>query len=337
VLSSCSKSDPPNNSTYTGWAVGQAYNGFGTIINTQNDGFSWIRQQIPSLAPDVDIYDINALDYQTAWVVGGVVGGYGLILNTLDGGLNWTRKGTVSQIPNVELSAVYVIDQQIVWIAGKNNRILTTADQGITWRSFILDSTRQVNYNSITASGNLNLWISGVPASKNPNDTIAVIMHSTDGGLTWFQQGLHDTLPGAVNCTFAVDDSTLFAAADGYVYKTTNGGNQWYPAFLKPGKKINAVCAEDINDVWAVGNNDAIYHSTNGGATWDTITPQVKGYNLLGVTTNGPAQKIWIVGANTTGKGKGIILYTNNDGQTWFLEDYPADAGLYRVSFPVTR
>lgn len=333
----CSKSDSGSTGTYTGWAVGQVYNGYGTILNTQNDGFSWLRQVIPSLDPDVNINDINALDSQEAWVVGGVVNGFGLILRTLDGGLNWDRVGTLDQIPNVELMAVYVVDKQTIWVAGKNNRILYTADQGMTWRSFKLDSIFQINFTSITVSGTKNLWITGEPITKNPNDSIAVIMHSPDGGVTWSTQGLQDTLPGKIHNIFAVDDSTLYAAADGFVYKTTNGGLKWYITFSNQNKRINAVCAEDINDIWAIGNNDGLFHSTNGGVHWDTIKPQIKGNNLLGMTANGSAQKVWIVGANTAGIGKGIILYTNNDGQSWFLEDYPVETGLYKISFAGAR
>jgi photosystem II stability/assembly factor-like uncharacterized protein len=333
----CSKSDPPSEGNYSGWAAGQAVNGYGTIVNTQNDGFSWSRQQIPTLAPDVNMNDIHAFDSQTAYSVGEVVNGYGLILRTLNGGITWERVGTISQIPNVELMAVYVIDLQNIWVAGKSNRVLYTTDQGMNWNSLKLDTIAQINFTSITISGKTNIWISGEPVSRNPDDSVAVIMHSADGGITWVMQGLQDTLPGMVHNIFAVDDSNLYAAAEGFIYKSSNGGSKWSITFAKQNKRINAVCAEDINDIWAVGNNDAIYHSTNGGLHWDTITPQVRGNHLLGVTANGAAQKVWIVGSNSAGIGKGIILYTNNDGETWFLEDYPADAGLNKISFPVTK
>lgn len=333
----CSKSDSSSTGSHAGWAVGGTDSGYGTILNTQNDGFSWQRQQIPTLAPDVNINDINALNSQEAWAVGGVVNGYGLILSTLDGGITWNRVGILDQIPNIELLAVYVVDKQSIWVTGKNNRILNTADQGLTWRILKLDSLSRLNFTSITASGIKNLWITGEPVSKNPNDSIAVIIHSTDGGVTWYNQGLQDTLPGVIHNIFAVDDSTLYAAADGYIYKTLNGGMKWNITFTNQNKRINAVCAEDINDIWAVGNNDAIYHSTNGGLHWDTLKPQETGNNLLGITANGIAQKVWIVGARTTGPGKGIILYTNNDGQTWFLEDFPVETGLFKISFPVPK
>ena len=115
----CSKSDSPSDGTFTGWAVGQANSGYGTLITTQNDGFSWMRQQIQSLAPDVNINDISAFDSKTAYAVGEVVSGYGLILRTLDGGISWERVGVMGQIPNVALMAVYVIDLQNIWVAGK--------------------------------------------------------------------------------------------------------------------------------------------------------------------------------------------------------------------------
>jgi photosystem II stability/assembly factor-like uncharacterized protein len=332
----CTKSDTTSSGNYTGWAVGQTSNGYGTILNTQNDGFDWFRQQVSTLAPDVSLNDIKAFTSLEAWAVGGVVNGYGLILHTLDGGISWERMGTLNTVPNADLMAVLVIDAQTVWIAGKSNRVLYTTDKGLTWQNVRLDSASQVNFTSITGSGIKNIWVSGEPVSRNPGDSVAIIVHSADGGMSWFNQGLLDTLPGMIHNIFALDDSTLYAAADQYIYKSTNGGSKWQVVFSWPNNRINAVCAEDINNIWAVGNNDAIFHSINAGYQWDTIRPQVRGNNLLGVTANGVAQKVWIVGANAAGVGKGIILYTNNDGETWFLEDYPVETGIFKISFPPT-
>ena len=329
----CTKSTSSSGGTYTGWAVGQSFNGYATLLYTQNDGFSWIRQQIPNLAPAVNLNDISVLNSLDAWCVGGVVNGYGLILNTVDGGVNWSRVGSQLQIPNAELMAVHVFDQQTIWITGKSNRILYTTDKAVTWHNFKIDSLVPVNYTSFTASGSKNLWISGEPVNKSHHDSVAVIMHSSDGGVTWSQQWLPDSLQGVVHSIFALDDSTLYAAADGFILKSFNGGQSWFSTFSLLNKRLNAVYAEDINNVWAVGNNDALYHTKNAGLAWDTIKPQVTGNNLLGVTANGAAQKVWIVGSNANNVGKGIILYSNNDGVTWFIEDYPVDAGLNKVAF----
>ncbi|MCX6249961.1 MAG: YCF48-related protein [Bacteroidetes bacterium] len=328
----CSKTTPVADQTYTGWAVGPVYNGFGTIINTQNDGMSWLRQLTPGIASDVSITDISVLNSVEAWAVGDVLYGFGLILHTTDGGISWSRSGNEIQIPNSGLLCIKAINQQKIWVAGKNSTLLYSSDEGSTWTRYVIDTAIHVNYTSIAVVEDQNIWVSGEPLTRIDSTSSVVIFHSADAGQTWQRQGLQSGLSGIVHNIFAVDDSTLFAAAEGYIYGTIDAGVTWHIIFVLNGKKINAVSAQDVNNVWAVGDYDAIYHSKNGGASWDTITPMIHGHHFLGVTTK-PTQKIWIVGSSTTGIGKGTILYSNNDGKTWFIEDYPVDIGLTKIAF----
>jgi photosystem II stability/assembly factor-like uncharacterized protein len=332
ILFGCTKNETTVNQSYTGWAVGGVSGGYGTIINSQNDGMAWNRQANSSLVPDAFFMDVNMVSTQQVWAVGSVMNGYGLIMLTTDGGLNWIRKGSSATIPNVQFNAVCAIDANTVWVAGSGNYILSSQDNGTNWIVAKLDTAFNTNFTSITKSGTNNIWVTGEPVTAFTADTLPMIFHSSDAGVHWTRQGAGDNLTGTIHNIFAVDDSTLYAAADNFVYKSSNGGRHWSTVFALPGQRLNAVCAEDVNNVWAVGNNDAIFHSKNSGLQWDTIHPQLTGNHLTGITCK-PSQKVWIVGAPVTGTGKGILLYTNNDGETWFIPSFPSDAGLAKISF----
>ncbi len=333
LAGSCTKNnETTSNSDYTGWVAGEVSGGYGTILNTQNNGMAWYRQGSPQLAPNIGISDVYMVGELEVWAVGGVQNGYGLILHTSDGGINWSRVGTKTQIPNIELKAVHAIDVNTIWISGNNNTVLNSTDKGVTWRVFRLDTLKQVSFNSISSSGTNSLWITGEPVSKLDSNTMATIFHSSDGGTTWYAQGIQDSLTGSVHNIFSIDDANILAASDGYIYKSINGGTAWTRSMIVPGKRFNGVCAEDVNSLWAISDNDGIFHSLDGGLHWDTITPQLTGYNFKGIASKSGG-KIWVVGAPSTGTGKGIILYTKNAGETWFIQSFPTDQGLNKVSF----
>ena len=92
----------------------------------------------------------------------------------------------------------------------------------------------------------------------------------------------------------------------------------------------------DVENIWSVGDYDGIFHSLNGGASWDTVRPSLTGFRLMGVTV-AEVNRIWIVGAPSSGTGKGTIIYSRNAGNTWFIEPSPVDAGFRRVSFASAR
>ena len=185
----CTKSEPINDQQYKGWVVGQAESGFGTILSTSNDGFTWTRQGSQSQAAGVDLYDIHGLDQDNAWAVGGIFKGYGLILHTTDGGTTWSRQGTAAQIPNVRLYSVHAVDKQNIWVAGENSAILFTKDGGITWTSVNVSSLPPTIFYAINSFGTSSLWAVGATADTAFTDTVGLIFYSSDAGASWTRQG----------------------------------------------------------------------------------------------------------------------------------------------------
>ena len=336
LFTSCAEeSPPPDDQQYKGWVVGQAESGYGTILSTTNDGLTWSRQGSQSQASGVDLYDIHGLDKNYVWAAGGIYKGFGLILHSMDGGVNWGRQGTATTIPNVRLYAVHAINSLNIWAAGENNALLHSIDGGLTWNQVALTSIPPSIFYSITSFGTSSLWVVGACADTAFADTVGVILTSKDAGTTWVRQDATNQFPRKFHDVSAGNDSIVFVSGTGSVYKTVNGGGAWQQVFGS-NRNMNGICAVDVENVWTVGDGDGIFHSTNGGAFWDTVVPSVKGYRLMGVTV-ADVNRIWIVGAPTSGVGKGSIIYSRNAGNSWFIEPVPVEAGFRRISFAAAR
>ena len=333
----CTKSDPVDDQQYKGWVVGQAENGFGTILSTSNDGLTWTRQGSQSQAAGVDLYDIHGLDQNNAWAVGGIFKGYGLILHTTDGGTTWFRQGTALQVPNVRLFSVHVVDELTIWVAGEKGALLVSKDGGNTWTPVNVSSLPPTTFYAITSFGTKSIWTVGTAVDTSmTTDTVGLIFYSSDAGITWGRQGGGELFPLKFFDVSAGNDSIVFIAGSNSVYKSSDGGKVWFKVLNLANRNMNGICAVDVENVWAVGDRDGIFHSTTGGASWDSTSPSLTGFRLMGVTV-ADVNRVWIVGTPTSGIGKGNIIYSRNAGNTWFIENSPVDVGFRRVSFASAR
>jgi photosystem II stability/assembly factor-like uncharacterized protein len=332
IVLSCKDSEPIDDQQYKGWVVGPAESGYGTILSTSNDGMTWTRQGSQSQASGVDLYDIHSLDQNNVWAAGGIFQGYGLILHSSDGGVNWFRQGTAAQIPNVRIYTIRAIDSRNIWAAGENNEILNSKDGGITWAAVNVPSLPASVIYALTSYGTKSIWAVGATPDTAYAGTIGLILYSSDAGATWTRQGINDMFPRKFLDVSAGNDSIVFIAGMNSIYKTVNGGTIWQKILYFNNRNINGICAADVENVWAVGDRDGIFQTRNGGVTWDTIHPSLTGFQLMGVTV-ADVNRIWIVGMPASGSGKGTIIYSRNAGDTWFIENFPVDAGFRRVSF----
>ena len=335
-FTNCDEDEPIDDQQYKGWIVGQAASGYGTILSTSNDGLTWSRQGSQSQAAGVDLYDIHSIDQNFVWAVGGIYQGYGLILHSTNGGVNWYRQGSDTEIPDVRLYAVHAIDEQHIWVAGESSAILLSEDGGATWKIISINSIPLTTFYAFTSFGTANLWIAGEAIDTTTASTVGIILHSPDAGLTWSRQGVDSLSPQTFFDISAGNNNTVFAAGNNSVYKTVDGGDVWQKVLDLTNRNVNGICAVDVENIWAVSDFDGIYHSANGGDSWETIHPSITGFDLMGVTV-ADINRVWIAGTPTSGSGKGNIIYSRNAGDTWFIEDSPVDAGFRRVSFASAR
>lgn len=250
------------------------------------------------------------------------------IYHTVDGGANWGAQsiGSYSRY----LYGIFFSDSEHGWASGYSY-LYYTVDGGSNWTEFYLWShlgNKAMNTQDIHFVSNTKGWMVG--------DDGMVIM-TADGGLNWTIQNDGTAVSHATDANLYgvhfVDANVGYACgAGGVIIKTVNGGTDWTPQTTPNNEYLYDIFFTDANHGWAVGGYDVdiyratILKTTNGGATWTQITPPYSVNYLYGVyftdANNGVA-----VGSY------GIIIKTNDGGDTWYKQVSPTSESLNAVHF----
>ncbi len=166
-----------------------------------------------------------------------------------------------------------------------------------------------------------------------------VVMMTTDGGESGDLVRLpeYDGAPGWVDVDFANDKVGFACAADGFIYKTIDGGYTWTQVgdttqFTFDLYKLDAV---DENIVYVAGYS-GVLKTTDGGATWTKCDTTFE--------VSGKAQKLdggiafcnANVGVVASKANKGATWYTHDGGQTWNLVQVTFPGGISKRLYDVT-
>jgi photosystem II stability/assembly factor-like uncharacterized protein len=97
------------------------------------------------------------------------------------------------------------------------------------------------------------------------------LFKSTDGGGTWsVPLGLPLNIVSSLAFSPAyTTDQTLFAGGDNGIFKSTDGGNLWFPMFSGPA--VNAIAFSPTyaaDQTLFAGTSGGVYQSTDGGNNW---------------------------------------------------------------------
>ncbi len=329
----------------SGWIVGEAESGYGTILKTTNGGTTWVRQGSVGQIPKADLSGVSAVDANTVWISGWPAeDGYGTILRTTDGGATWQRIRGFPQIANVGLIAISALNAQTAWVVGDKGVILRTTDGGNTWTQQGQDViTTTMAFQGVFALDAQNVWAVGGIALSSGCDAAKgkclVLLHTTNGGATWeFSQALpapEDSSPGSLLTVQAVDANTVWVVgAQAYFAYSSDGGRSWIRKDVPAMYDINGVFAADRNTAWVTLDQGGVFSTQDRGDSWNKqITPDdAHGFYLLRVSAI-DRQNLWIVGRDDHTGNTGIILYTADGGQHWSEQTAPVQVGLLNVSF----
>ena len=313
---------------YAGWAVGNVWGGYGTILRSTDSGVSWSRQGMGQLA-NASLEGVATVDPYTAWVVGeSDAAGYATIYHTTDGGQTWDRKGSAAQLPDTSLLKVATYGDNSIWAVGAG-AILHSADGGATWANQLPAGYAGIILQGVYTPDGVNVWATGGPSS----DGIATILKSSDGGLNWTRQSGGDVdLLSHVLGISAVDANTAWAMGGVFgntawkVLGTTDGGSTWTQQD-QGAHDGNNVYAVDASTVWAVSDS-TIQRTIDGGGSWTQSTSQDYTMGISAVDS----LQAWAV----TEGPNGAIFHTADGGNSWAeLTQLGGDnlPGLSTVSF----
>jgi photosystem II stability/assembly factor-like uncharacterized protein len=223
------------------------------------------------------------------------------VLKTTDGGETWTP-----QNPGVAvtLRAVSFVDAQTGWVAGDQGVLLHTDDGGDTWVSQTVDTAAA--FRGLAFIDANTGWATCI--TVRGKDIIGHeiwqggIWHTSDGGNTWQAQTIENAV-GILNRIDFIDAQNGWAV--GFVYDD--------PAADQP------------------ENTGAVYHTSDGGATWQRQFDTQTDFIFTGVDFI-DGQRGWCVGfKGSSGVDGGTIYYTGDGGSTWHNQG--PDRVLWDVQF----
>jgi photosystem II stability/assembly factor-like uncharacterized protein len=220
---------------------------------------------------------------------GWVVGDGGIVLRTTDGGVTWTPSfpGTAGALLSLSF-----VDAKRGWVAGLDPSIFETTDGGKSWAAL---PTGGLNNLAVRFADHSNGWVLSTVPSDLGFDVNA-ILHTTDGGLTWTEQlqGQHP------NDRFLAIDLTGAKTA----WAARAGGMQHL--------------------------NNGIWTTADGGATWIEQNYTKSPNSPPGVGDPGidaldfvSATQGWGVGGDAASGASGVIIHTEDGGQSWTTQYSP--------------
>ena len=271
----------------TGFVVG----GNANLLKTTNGGLNWINLAENGNLNSYAFTGIDFINVQTGYCLG-FISTKNMLLKTTNSGINWTLMDTIDN----NTGKIRFFDSSTGFATTGNNKVLRTTNSGLNWSETILplatNSFGAFILNSATG------YITSATGSNN-----YTIFRTTDKGLSW-------TILFSDNTTkydiIFINSNTGFYASNG-IYKTTNGGINWWQTFAGPSFPFLAGIEVVQDTIIYASGYEKIYKSINGGLNW---------YNVY-CPTNVRLERIKFFNANTGlifGENYVIIRTTNGGG-----------------------
>ena len=252
---------------------------------------------------------------------------------TIDGGKHWTA-GNISAFPDYILIGIAPVSRttcygSIFSVDNTNAKIVKTTDGGVTW-------TEKLNYNFgevFNFFGNIYFFNANEGlAYGDQSNGYFTIFTTSDGGNNWTRVP-QANMPASLD---ADEASYIFSAegigntfwtvsTSGRVWKTTDKGLHWN-AYQTQETLIdysNLKMRDALHGLWGV--RDELYRTSDGGITWNEITPTGNWFTNDLAYVPGTAATFVSTGGNDF-DGYGALhgtgsSYSVDDGNTWITLD----------------
>lgn len=278
-----------------------------SIMYSSNSGADW-TDQVPN-AKGI-MYEPHFLNENL-----GIIGSSeGAVLKTTNGGASFEK---IQLGADEYFFAAQMITEQAMVVGSSSGKVFGSSDQGQNW------SLLGENLGQITDLHAFNLQ-SAVLTTE-----FGKIYKTTNGGAQWDEtySGNPDLLQGL---DFVDAQNGWACGWFGQILKTADGGKNWTSQRHDGYHQFVDIHFTSDTDGWVVSSNfaDTVWHTTNGGTDWQPSVLPYKTYWQKISFTNPDTG--WIAGGSS---GFGIILRTNNGGQTWTVDHQAPEAffGLYAI------
>jgi photosystem II stability/assembly factor-like uncharacterized protein len=298
------------------------------LLATPQSGWLWSNP-----APQGD--DLEAVEF--AGEIGFAAGEDGTVLKSVDGGASWIA---LSGGTTEKLSLLQVLDPATVFVSGELG-LLESTDGGSSFKeirserpcyecssisafSFLSDTSGFIEtYDIFTKSDSL-LWTENDGASFEARTPIP----------------LYEATPGQIRFLSSADGVALVSGQNiGRVMRTVDGARTWTIA-AEGHHQLSAVTFATPLVGYAVGEDDTLLRSEDGGATWQTmplqLPPGTETLDLTGISC-ADAESCLVTTTRTTANERGPVLRTTDGGRSATIvspfDDYPGRPGVFAISY----
>jgi photosystem II stability/assembly factor-like uncharacterized protein len=244
----------------------------------------------------------------------GVAAGNPFTLCTNNGGLSWQKCTTPSILQLVRMADTLVA----YGTTTTYGEIHKSTDGGLSWH--YLAKPVGALWSDCVFRGSKR----GMVAGSTYTGT-AILIKTTDGGSHWEVHSF-DSLSN-ITSLFAIDSSTVFAAADSVILKTTDWGSTW-ESIHKFNEVVSSVAFADSMYGSAIGSS--LYLTYDGGKHWGS-RPYLDSLTSWSVAM--PDQgRIILTGLHYVLPYGGKILTSTDEGTTW--SEQTSSQFIYESCFP---
>jgi photosystem II stability/assembly factor-like uncharacterized protein len=198
----------------------RSYEWYGTILKTTDGGNTWSALNITN-PRDATLNSVCFPDAVTGYSAGAVYAGgamyNGVFLKTVDGGATWINKSTTIKCA---FKSIFFTDKNTGYGVGEtivgtgNSTIIKTTNGGDSWTTLTLPGGSDITLNSIYFSDTNTGYAVGSQHYKTLTGykTCAVILKTTDGGLTWEETLVKNIAP--LNSVYIAGPKTVYTVGE---------------------------------------------------------------------------------------------------------------------------
>ncbi|MGH2980063.1 MAG: WD40/YVTN/BNR-like repeat-containing protein [Solirubrobacterales bacterium] len=276
-------------------ARGYAAGAFGTVLVTDDSGVTWTGAAT-GITQSVDRVDI--VDHDSVVISGGCH-----VRRSDDGGqtfarLPWTASD--ARCPAGVVAPDFLADET-GYLLLDDGSVLRTTDGGRTWaRRTAVPGTRAAGEMFAPTDAAFTTPTEGVAATAQGR-----LYRTTDGAQSWTL--VRETGP-AVRDVHFISPMSGFAAGDGGLLRTLDGGATWLQLASGPLRLSTIRCADGFTCIATTQSGQSLMRTTDGGVTLTPVSPSSE--KLLAVAFGTEARAV------AAGED-GATVRSQDAGATW--------------------
>lgn len=244
------------------------------------------------------LHDVFFLNDSVGYVCGGMRYDIGVLLTTKNGGQSWAAFDSI--IPKCAYSS-YFFSEAEGYVAGFDSWLAYTND---SCKSFGSGTGNYTPINEISfIDRNHGLMVDGAGYA------VGHILYTADGGANWNSTDYQNNL----RAVQYVDGNTAYASGYGVIYKSTNGGQSFFPLDVR-GDFFVAMDFPSSNTGYFAGYQGMILKTSDGGNSFSKIH---YGNTFFEKREHFEGIDFWNNNIGYVVGDGGEMLHTTNGGESW--------------------